>query len=94
MGLSRLGNLKNCDMEVKEIRLKQSDGSYIEVEVEYKDGVLFVSPMVEKFEPKEGDVVVSNAGNIAIFSHFDDEGVVFQNVFHNGILSTERMGLL
>ena len=53
-------------MEVKEIRLKQADGSFVEAEVEYNDGVLFVSPKVENVEPKDGDVLNVD-GSILIF---------------------------
>lgn len=48
--------------EVKEIKLKQADESFVEAKVEFKDGVLFVSPKVEKFEPKDGDVVATERG--------------------------------
>ena len=54
-------------MEVKEIKLKQEDGSFVEAEVEFKDGVLFVSQKFEEFEPKDGDVVCRGCNLISIY---------------------------
>jgi hypothetical protein len=55
VGLSRLENIRNCNIEVK---IKQGN-EMLDATIEMVDGVMVVSPKEVKFEPKEGDVLSS-----------------------------------
>ena len=49
-----------------EVRIKDNNG-YVDADWTIEDGVMIVSPKVEKFEPKDGDVVFSGSSLISIF---------------------------
>ena len=60
--LSRLENIKNCN--IKEVKIKQGS-EMLDATIEMVDGVMEVSPKEVKFEPKEGDIVTYMNGDKA-----------------------------
>lgn len=44
-----------------EVRIKDNNG-YVDADWTIEDGIMVVSPKVEKFEPKDGDVVTTEGG--------------------------------
>ena len=55
-----------------EVRIKDNNG-YVDADWTIEDGVMIVSPKVEKFEPKDGDVVFSGSSLISIFKEMTSD---------------------
>jgi hypothetical protein len=49
-----------------EVRIKDNNG-YVDADWTIEDGVMVVSPKVEKFEPKDGDLVTDGDGSLFIY---------------------------
>ena len=68
-----------------EVKIKQG-ANLIEATIEMVDGVMVVSPKEEKFEPKDGDVVVCEGfGSIQLFicKEYEDECCCFCYCFYD-----------
>lgn len=57
-----------------EVRIKDNNG-YVDADWTIEDGVMVVSPKVEKFEPKDGDVVSSPNGRDFFIFKGNQKGV-------------------
>ena len=55
-----------------EVRIKDNNG-YVDADWTIEDGIMVVSPKVEKFEPKDGDVVFSGSSLISIFKEMTSD---------------------
>ena len=55
-----------------EVKIKDNNG-YVDADWTIEDGVMVVSPKVEKFEPKDGDVVFSGSSLISIFKEMTSD---------------------
>ena len=57
----RINNLPDWTLKTKIMKVKIKNGEeMIDATIEMVDGVMVVSPKVEKFEPKDGDVISSD----------------------------------
>ena len=54
------------------VRIKDNNG-YVDADWTIEDGIMVVSPKVEKFEPKDGDVVFSGSSLISIFKEMTSD---------------------
>lgn len=76
------GNLKSFKVDnlparvskpkIMEVKIKNGE-EMIDATIEMVDGVMVVSPKVEKFEPKDGDVVFSGSSLISIFKEMTSD---------------------
>lgn len=87
-----------------EVRIKDNNG-YVDADWTIEDGVMIVSPKVEKFEPKDGDVVYQDGNPQWVFIYMDcltpeayeyvalnlfTDRISFPNGAHIGYVSTLR----
>ena len=75
-----------------EVKIKNADGSYSAAEWTIENGVMIVSPKVEKFEPKDGDIVYvkSSCENIIIYKENGSEIGRYVNLSDNEYFYTDN----
>lgn len=68
-----------------EVRIKDNNG-YVDADWTIEDGVMIVSPKVEKFEPKNGDIVTTRGGaHIFLCKEHFGKGNIYAYIGYNFI---------
>lgn len=73
------------------VRIKDNNG-YVDADWTIEDGIMVVSPKVEKFEPKDGDIlfIESSCDNIIIYKESDYGICRYVNFYDNRCLYTDN----
>lgn len=89
----RINNLPDWTLKTKIMEVKIKNGEeMIDATIEMVDGNMIVSPKVEKFEPKDGDIlfIESSCDNIIIYKESDYGICRYVNFSDNRYLYTDN----